>query len=388
MKDEKKNNILIILGRYLPGYKGGGPGRSIANLVDVLGEEYNFYISCYDRDLGDSKQYSNIQVSEWNRLGAAMVYYVPEGKYTFSCLKKLVQNSDIIYVCGCFDSYAIKILLMSKIGCIKKPIVIASMGLFSPLAFKIKYYKKESFVMLCNILGIFSGIHWSTTSELEIAEVKGKVKSNADFFIAQDIPRKVHKKYVKKRVSENLKIVFISRISQKKNLLYAIKVLQNISSEINIEFTVYGPIEDKEYWGKCELELSKLPKNVLCNYKGSVESEEVIDVLRGEDVFLFPTLGENYGHVIQEALSAGCVCVLSDQTPWNDLELYEVGNSLSLDNFNEFVKLVELYAKMNSKVFQSLSDKAVDYAFMKSNKYDYADGYRNMFNTILRDNQL
>ena len=41
MTDGRKD-ILIIMGRYLPGYKDGGPVRSIKNLTDFLGREYNF----------------------------------------------------------------------------------------------------------------------------------------------------------------------------------------------------------------------------------------------------------------------------------------------------------------------------------------------------------
>ena len=42
--------ILILMGRYLPGYKDGGPVRTIINVKDMLGYEYEFYISCLDRD--------------------------------------------------------------------------------------------------------------------------------------------------------------------------------------------------------------------------------------------------------------------------------------------------------------------------------------------------
>ena len=46
-----KKDILIIMGRYLPGYKDGGPVRSIKNLVAYLGEEYNFKIFVFLYDL-------------------------------------------------------------------------------------------------------------------------------------------------------------------------------------------------------------------------------------------------------------------------------------------------------------------------------------------------
>ena len=45
-----RRDILIIMGRYLPGYKDGGPVRSIKNLTDFLGKEYNFKILTCDRD--------------------------------------------------------------------------------------------------------------------------------------------------------------------------------------------------------------------------------------------------------------------------------------------------------------------------------------------------
>ena len=70
MTDGRKD-ILIIMGRYLPGYKDGGPIRSIKNLTDFLGKEYNFKILTCDRDHGDTEAYPNIKVNGWNRVGMA-----------------------------------------------------------------------------------------------------------------------------------------------------------------------------------------------------------------------------------------------------------------------------------------------------------------------------
>ena len=60
----RKKVILIITGRYLPGYKDGGPVRSVKNLVDCLGEEYQFRILTCDRDHGDTQPYPNVKVNE------------------------------------------------------------------------------------------------------------------------------------------------------------------------------------------------------------------------------------------------------------------------------------------------------------------------------------
>ena len=39
---DRKKQVLILAGCYLPGIKGGGPIRTIANLVEVLGDEFEF----------------------------------------------------------------------------------------------------------------------------------------------------------------------------------------------------------------------------------------------------------------------------------------------------------------------------------------------------------
>ncbi len=45
--------ILAFIGHYLPGYKAGGPIRTLENMVDALGDEFEFRIVTSDRDLGD-----------------------------------------------------------------------------------------------------------------------------------------------------------------------------------------------------------------------------------------------------------------------------------------------------------------------------------------------
>lgn len=376
---ESKKRILILMGRYLPGYKDGGPVRTIKNLVDYLGNEYHFSILTCDRDHGDLEPYHNIVVNGWNMVGNAKVYYVPPKGFTFKILQELAQQSDLVYVCGCFNDYAIKTLFLKRIGKIQKPVVIAAMGLFSPMAFKLKYPKKKIFVVIFQILGMFKNIFWSATSELEIEEIKKQIKANDEqFFVAEDLPRVVNSTPImkKKEVGE-LNIVWVSRIAPKKNLLGAIEILKKVKSEI--KFTIYGFVHDKEYWRKCQKALEQLPLNIKWEYKGNIESEEVVDVLSNYHVFLFPTLGENYGHVIQEALSAGCPCIISDQTPWRELEERGIGYAYSLNHEDSYVKSIEKYAAMDAEEFNLISEKAIQYIVETSKNKVENTGYRTIF---------
>lgn len=375
-----RRDILIIMGRYLPGYKDGGPVRSIKNLTDFLGKEYNFKILTCDRDHGDTEAYPNIKVNDWNRVGNAEVYYVPPKGFNQNLIVELAGQVDLVYVCGCFNDYAINTLIANRLGKIKVPVVVAAMGLFSPKEFQLKYPKKKAFTTAFNLLGMFKNIYWSATSEMEIAEIRQQIKAtDKQFFIAEDLPRKVDEANVKKeKKAGRLKVVWISRIAPKKNLKYAIEILKETRS--NIEFTIYGPAHVGEYWNECKQELGKLPNNVKWEWKGNLDSENVVETLKHYHVFLFPTLGENFGHVIQEALSAGCPCIISNQTPWQDFEAQGVGYAFPLDNESLFVNAVEKYAAMEQEEFQSVSEKVHQYAVSVSNDKVKNSGYRKIFN--------
>ena len=122
------------MGRYLPGYKDGGPVRTIKNLTDILGNEYDIRIMCHDRDHGDEIPYSNINVNTYNKVGNAKVYYVKNGKFTFKTLLKEIKKVDVVYCCGPYNNYAIKTMILKKIGFFKQKLVIASMGSFTKSA--------------------------------------------------------------------------------------------------------------------------------------------------------------------------------------------------------------------------------------------------------------
>lgn len=376
-----RRDILIIMGRYLPGYKDGGPVRSIKNLTDFLGKEYNFKILTCDRDHGDTEAYPNIKVNGWNRVGNADVYYVPPKGFGQKLIVELAGQVDLVYVCGCFNDYAINTLIANRLGKIKVPVVVAAMGLFSPGALQIKSLKKNTFINVFNTLGLFKNVYWSATSEMEVTDILNVIKTDRKkVMIAEDLPRAVQKTtIVKNKKAGKLKVVFISRFSPKKNLLQAIKILQQVRG--NVEFTLYGPDEDKDYWSECKKELNKLPDNVKWEWKGNLDSEKVVETLKNQDVFLFPTLGENFGHVIQEALSAGCPCIISDQTPWRDFESQGVGYVLSLKDNKPFVDAIERYAAMEPKEFQEVSEKAHQYAIDVSNNKIKNTGYRKIFDS-------
>jgi hypothetical protein len=371
--------VLILMGRYLPGYKDGGPVRTIKNLTDIFGKEYDIRIMCKDRDHGDLQQYPNISADTYNKVGNANVYYVKNEKFKFKNMLNEIKKVDIVYCCGPYNDYAIKAMVLKRLGFFKIPLVIASMGSFSKGALSIKSKKKKIFLNIMKKLGFFKKIIWSVTSNIEEKELKKILGKNEKCIIAEDLPRVERVNHRYRKEINTLKVIFISRISKMKNLEAAIEIISRIN-DYSIIFDIYGNIEDKEYWRLCKKELEKLPMNIKWKYQGECDSNNVIETLANYDVFLFPTLGENFGHVISEALLAGCVPVISDQTPWLDLDNYKCGNVINLKNINSFVDILVKYIKMDEIDFNIYVRNAQKYIKEKNYNSIKNTGYKEIFN--------
>lgn len=368
--------IAILCGRYLPGFKDGGPLRTVVNICDCLGDEYHLKIITNDRDHGDTQAYPNIVYDQPNQVGNAEVWYLKPNGFSFATIKKLVKDADVVYCCGPYDDYAYKTMILKRLGKIKQPFVIASMGTFSQGAIRIKSGKKKVFLALCKLFGLFKKVQWSVTSALEEQDVKRYIGEKAICHIAEDLPRKVPE--IQNKIQrQGVRGVFISRICEMKNLLYSIEILKQVKSKI--VFDIYGVIEDFDYWEKCQSAIKSLPPNVIVKYRGEASPERVIEIFSEYDFFLFPTLGENYGHVIFEALAGGCLPIISDQTPWGDLEEKGVGKVLPLADKEGFISAIEEICSFTRAELEDKQCKAKACAETKYKKSIENTGYRKVF---------
>lgn len=352
-----KKKILIFVEYYIPGFKAGGPLRTIANMVEHLSEDVEFYIVTGDRDLGDMQPYNDVLVNEWVQVGRAQVFYCSPNKQSISSFVHLINSTphDILYLNSFFSpTYTLKPLLAHSFCKLSNtPVLLAPRGEFSEGALRIKNVKKKIFIFVARLVGLYDDISWHASSEYEVADIKKLFPLMSDnVLVALDLPTKVNLNMIRIEEREEkkdvLKVIFLSRISPKKNLDYALKILSKVCG--NIIFDIYGPIEDEVYWVKCQSLISLLPDNIKIDYRGLVVPNDVSEIFINYDLFLFPTHGENYGHVIAEALSVGTPVLLSDQTPWRNLEMEGLGWDLSLDDMERFVEIVELFGSNDIEV--------------------------------------
>lgn len=353
-----KKKILILNGQYLPGFKGGGPIQSCVNMVENLSHEFEFYVLTADRDFKSMKQYDNIMINSWNQVGAAKVFYMSPDMQTFKGFKKILNETeyDLLYLNGFFSPiFTIKPLILKKLGLLhKEKIILTPRGDFTG-GTKKKKIKKYIYIYLCKLIGLYNNLIWHATSELEAKDIEAKFKK-ANIFTVSNLPAKFTLKpseLIKK--SGELRLVFISRISPKKNLNFALQILKSITKG-NVIFDIYGPLEDKSYWKECQTIMKQMPTNVTVKYKGELPHLEVSKAFENYHAFFFPTLGENYGHVIVEAMVNNCLPILSKEvTPWDDyIEASGLGGELSSEQ--DFEKILIQLLNSDMKEFESIQD--------------------------------
>lgn len=386
--------VLFLNAYFFPGYKSGGPQQTIANIIDAFGDKANIYVLTQNRDLGDKEKYQNIENGKWIKFGKGKVKYLESKDYLFHGIKEEYKNFEVIYSCSMFEKNMTAVLFIHRFSKKKKKLYIAPMGVFSDGAIQKKRLKKILYLKFIKEFGLLKDIIWSFTSKKELEEAKSILgeKVIREYIIAEDIPRRVdfeksisRLKSMHKEKGE-LKIVFISRICEKKNLDLCLDILNN-NEYGSIIFDIYGIIEDQKYWNICKNKIKRLPGNISARYCGEVKSENTVEIFGNYDIFLFPTKGENFGHVIYEALSAGCIPVLSDTTPWDSVAEEDAGEVIKICDIKGFRDTVKKYIDLDDLDMNEKKINAINFAQKKYDAIITNSGYKSLF-TVRGGNTL
>ncbi len=363
-----KSSILVLTAHYLPQTRSNGPAKSVDGIIQRLYHDFDFRVLTADRDIGDLQPPPDVQVGSWQSVKNGQVYHLPRKKLISPLqLRKYLQTFayDLVYLNSYFDTLTVVYLLLRRFGwLVKKPLIIAPRGEFGGGALALKSVKKRTYMWLANMLGLYSHALWHASSEYEMQEIK-RIYPNAKIHIAPNMSSLVENNgevlqpSKPSKIVGQIRLVYLSRIAPIKQLNMALEMLARVSGVV--EFAIYGPISDEEYWEKCKVLIAQLPPNIRVTYYGEVEHENVWSTLQDHHVFFLPTASENYGHAIVEAFTAGCPVILSDRTPWRDLPAKQVGWDLPLEDENTFIEVLNTVVDMDDSTFQLWSSCAHAY---------------------------
>ena len=317
----RRFRVLATAGAFEPGFRAGGPVRSVARIVDTAPEPIDLTLITRDRDLGCVDPYPGLS-GRWVSRSRSRVFYLGLGRplQWVRLVRGLRRvRYDLLYVNSLWSPvFTVLPVLATRLRIIRaRRILIAPRGQLSTGALSLKSRRKRLFLTLWSPLLRSVDALWHASSEREASDIRSicpwaEIEINSDQSSLPAVPLVPEAKR-----AGPARLVFIGRISPMKNLELVLRALRRVRQPV--EFDIFGPTEDTRYWATCRSLIGQLPPTVRARYHGELAHPAVRETFAHYDAFVFPTLGENFAHVIAESLSASCPVICSAETPWTQV---------------------------------------------------------------------
>lgn len=313
---DSRPRILIAIDWYLPAFRAGGPIRSIANLIAALGDEFKFHIVCGNRDLGGTADL-DVPTDQWVTVGRAEVYYVPPHRWTASTWSQLLRDlqPNRLYLnslySGPFSRLPWKVARSMGI-----PTTLAPRGMLGAGALRIKPLRKRLWLMAQKMLGNYDDVTWHASTEQEAEEIRNWFPQ-ARILTALNLPVPFDPQPTPTSDDPNLTLLSVGRVHPIKNYLHGVHVANALAdSGLKICYRIVGPIEDRDEAAR----LKQAAQGITLEFTGPVDPPEVKQHFASAHLVLVPSLNENFGHAVAEAIAHGRPVLVSDQTVWSTMK--------------------------------------------------------------------
>lgn len=351
-----KPQVLVFIDWYKPYFKAGGPVRSMVNLVDHLGDRLDFHIITSDRDYTATINEAGVPADHWVRSDAGeMVQYASPAAHTVANWRALLHARpwDVVYINGLFSRWSTIVPLWLLRGSEQRRIV-AVRGMLATGPMQQGAFKKRMFLFLMKAMGCFKKVEFQATNAEEVGDIRRWIGADVTIHLVQNLARKASAQLppsIKKEIGM-LTLVSLARIAEEKNTLFAIERLASVRGRVR--FDLFGTVYDQAYFERCKAAVQRLPKNIDVVWHGQLPNEEVGEALTRAHALFMPSVGENFGHTMLEALSAGRPLVISDRTPWKNLAPTQAGWDLPLEDPERFTEAVQRLVDMDQSTYDAL----------------------------------
>ncbi|MBB5395358.1 XrtY-associated glycosyltransferase XYAG1 [Mucilaginibacter sp. AK015] len=317
--------VLHIIAAYKPAYIYGGPTMSVAMLCEALvksGVNAEVFATTANGpaelpvEANKPAVVDGVPVTYFTRLTKDHTHFSPA---LLKALWKRANEFDVIHIHAWWNLVSIFSCLIAIKKSIK--VVLSPRGTLSNYAFTNKNSGKKK--LIHDLLGkrLLSKCHFHVTSANE---------STAILKLAKPLTITTIPNYVKLNAAiagdhrdspEVLKLLFFSRIEEKKGLDILLEALNNVKAPFSL--TIAGTGEEA-YIARLKASVTNSEIAGKITWAGFY-GDNKFNLLQGHDLLVLPSHDENFGNVVIESLSVGTAVLISGQVGLAD---YVANNKL------------------------------------------------------------
>ncbi len=153
---------------YVPGYKAGGPIKSVKDMIQLLADYFQIHVITRNTDWMDSIPYE-MESDKWVDQQGVKVMYLSGSYLSFNLnLVKKLSPDDVVFFNGIYSPFfnsfpIIRLLLKTR----RAKTIISARGMLNPNALALKPFRKKVILRLMKFLGVERKCVFHAASELE-----------------------------------------------------------------------------------------------------------------------------------------------------------------------------------------------------------------------------
>lgn len=374
-----KKRVLIIYRSYFPSLSHLGPATAIRNLINNMSGDYDFHVLTLNHEFSSGTPLFSGDVHRETR-DSAVIEYVPRGWRGLRILLQRLRNDfDVVDIHCAFDPLlSIPALVLCWLGFAKRSKIFHTPhGIFMDVIMSAAPLKKKLFCRMTDLLGLYGRVVHLAGSVGEKNDIRrNHIRSQNVMVVSQFVESAAGHRVQRRKPPGELRIAFVGRVTVQKNLVFAINVLRELTVPSILD--IFGELADDQYGRQCVEMIEAGVGRCQVTFKGNLEKSDLFAQLAQYDVLLHPTLGENFGHAIVEAMALGVPVLISDKSPWTDIADSDAGWSLPLSQPAAFVEKLRTIYEM-SDAWSVMSEGAIRYGHATFDSCRTANRYREAY---------
>lgn len=317
--------VLHITGSYPPTTHATGPPQQIHRLAqEMRARGVDVRVIATN---ADGPRTLDVPADRWIEFEGVPVFYgrrIP-GTADLSwgawrALHRDARRADLVHVTGIFAW----INLAADHACRRRgiPVVVSPRGSLDPKALAFSPRKKALFLRLGGRRALERAAAYHVTSEMERDHVTAFVPGARTGLVpnAVVVPSDDDLARWRSGSRESRDIVYLGRIHPKKNLLALVRAWASVvPRHPGARLVIAGP-DDDGHRAQVEREIAAAGLQNAVDMPGRVSGDDKSRLLARARCLVLPSVTENFGNVVAEALAHGTPVIASAGTPWSGLE--------------------------------------------------------------------